>query len=97
MPRSALGSPAPFSPKRRFPCREFRLQQPVLPLVLVPVATHAPLAQLAEQVTLNHWVVGSIPTRCKWLDGKRLQNKNKAKDSYCTCFARKQIVILITW
>src|SRR5438552_6678220 len=25
----------------------------------------APLAQLAEQVTLNHWVVGSIPTRCK--------------------------------
>jgi hypothetical protein len=24
----------------------------------------APLAQLAEQVTLNHWVVGSIPTRC---------------------------------
>jgi four helix bundle suffix protein len=28
---------------------------------------HAPLAQLAEQVTLNHWVVGSIPTRCKVL------------------------------
>ena len=26
----------------------------------------APLAQLAEQVTLNHWVVGSIPTRCKF-------------------------------
>ena len=25
----------------------------------------APLAQLAEQVTLNHWVVGSIPTRCR--------------------------------
>lgn len=24
----------------------------------------APLAQLVEQVTLNHWVVGSIPTRC---------------------------------
>src|ERR1700736_70096 len=28
---------------------------------------NAPLAQLAEQVTLNHWVVGSIPTRCKLL------------------------------
>ena len=28
---------------------------------------NAPLAQLAEQVTLNHWVVGSIPTRCKCL------------------------------
>src|SRR5205085_7316645 len=25
----------------------------------------APLAQLAEQVTLNHWVAGSIPARCK--------------------------------
>jgi hypothetical protein len=24
----------------------------------------APLAQLAEQVTLNHWVAGSIPARC---------------------------------
>ena len=24
----------------------------------------APLAQLAEQVTLNHWVSGSIPERC---------------------------------
>ena len=28
------------------------------------VRRNAPLAQLAEQVTLNHWVVGSIPTRC---------------------------------
>ena len=27
----------------------------------------APLAQLAEQVTLNHWVAGSIPARCKCL------------------------------
>src|SRR6266508_1769469 len=26
--------------------------------------TSAPLAQLAEQVTLNHWVAGSIPARC---------------------------------
>jgi hypothetical protein len=25
---------------------------------------YAPLAQLAEQVTLNHWVAGSIPARC---------------------------------
>ena len=25
----------------------------------------APLAQLAEQVTLNHWVAGSIPARCR--------------------------------
>lgn len=33
-------------------------------------ARDAPLAQLAEQVTLNHWVVGSIPTRCRAaLDG----------------------------
>src|SRR5947207_15622916 len=24
----------------------------------------APLAQLAEQVTLSHWVAGSIPARC---------------------------------
>jgi hypothetical protein len=24
----------------------------------------APLAQLAEQVTLNHWVAGSSPARC---------------------------------
>jgi hypothetical protein len=29
------------------------------------VLRDAPLAQLAEQVTLNHWVVGSIPTRCR--------------------------------
>ncbi len=28
----------------------------------------APLAQLAEQVTLNHWVAGSIPARCKTLN-----------------------------
>ena len=27
----------------------------------------APLAQLAEQVTLNHWVAGSIPARCNFL------------------------------
>jgi hypothetical protein len=27
----------------------------------------APLAQLAEQVTLNHWVAGSIPARCTFL------------------------------
>ena len=26
----------------------------------------APLAQLAEQVTLNHWVSGSIPERCRF-------------------------------
>jgi hypothetical protein len=26
----------------------------------------APLAQLAEQVTLNHWVAGSIPARCSF-------------------------------
>jgi hypothetical protein len=26
---------------------------------------NAPLAQLAEQVTLNHWVAGSIPARCR--------------------------------
>ncbi len=32
--------------------------------LLVPAVSDAPLAQLAEQVTLNHWVVGSIPTRC---------------------------------
>src|ERR1700687_1296662 len=25
---------------------------------------NAPLAQLAEQVTLNHWVIGSSPIRC---------------------------------
>src|SRR5207248_4246178 len=37
----------------------------------------APLAQLAEQVTLNHWVAGSIPARCtlfKSLDSNRRQN-----------------------
>jgi hypothetical protein len=34
---------------------------------------NAPLAQLAEQVTLNHWVAGSIPARCnqKYAFGKR--------------------------
>ena len=34
----------------------------------------APLAQLAEQVTLNHWVAGSIPARCtfKSLDSNPL-------------------------
>jgi hypothetical protein len=34
-------------------------------IALFPGA-NAPLAQLAEQVTLNHWVVGSIPTRCSF-------------------------------
>ena len=29
----------------------------------------APLAQLAEQVTLNHWVAGSIPARCIFRSG----------------------------
>ena len=32
--------------------------------IIFPLFKNAPLAQLAEQVTLNHWVVGSIPTRC---------------------------------
>ena len=32
--------------------------------IIFPLSKNAPLAQLAEQVTLNHWVVGSIPTRC---------------------------------
>ena len=32
---------------------------------------NAPLAQLVEQVTLNHWVVGSIPTRCTNAAGGR--------------------------
>jgi hypothetical protein len=35
--------------------------------ITLPLLKNAPLAQLAEQVTLNHWVVGSIPTRCKLL------------------------------
>jgi hypothetical protein len=35
-----------------------------LPSSLGSCFSDAPLAQLAEQVTLNHWVVGSIPTRC---------------------------------
>jgi hypothetical protein len=30
---------------------------------------------LAEQVTLNHWVVGSIPTRCISFTQKDLQIK----------------------
>jgi hypothetical protein len=30
----------------------------------------APLAQLAEQVTLNHWVAGSIPARCTILSNR---------------------------
>ena len=44
----------------------------------------APLAQLAEQVTLNHWVAGSIPARCTatfsaWAtyDDDRFQNVAK--------------------
>jgi hypothetical protein len=41
----------------------FRLLRVACPVRWVPVFL-APLAQLAEQVTLNHWVVGSIPTRC---------------------------------
>src|SRR5207248_2044811 len=38
---------------------------------------NAPLAQLAEQVTLNHWVAGSIPARCSLfesLDSNRRQD-----------------------
>jgi hypothetical protein len=31
----------------------------------------APLAQLVEQVTLNHWVAGSIPARCRCYRPKR--------------------------
>jgi hypothetical protein len=38
---------------------------------------NAPLAQLAEQVTLNHWVVGSIPTRCM----PQRERLTKASDS----------------
>ena len=42
----------------------FLLLRVARPVLWLPVFL-APLAQLAEQVTLNHWVVGSIPTRCK--------------------------------
>jgi hypothetical protein len=52
---------------------------------LRPSFRNAPLAQLAEQVTLNHWVVGSIPTRCT-LKIKDLQNQQTAKcDGRCYC------------
>ncbi len=34
---------------------------------LLPKRRYAPLAQLAEQLTLNQRVVGSIPTRCNSL------------------------------
>ena len=43
----------------------------------------APLAQLAEQVTLNHWVVGSIPTRCMF----RIKDLCKSHPEQKNCFA----------
>jgi hypothetical protein len=49
-----------------------------------PSFQNAPLAQLAEQVTLNHWVVGSIPTRCT-LKIKDLQNEHEA-ECYGECY-----------
>src|SRR5204862_3131289 len=51
---SLIFSIAVFSIVSRFDIRISRLIQ-------------APLAQLAEQVTLNHWVAGSIPARCIFL------------------------------
>jgi hypothetical protein len=39
----------------------------------------APLAQLAEQVTLNHWVAGSIPARCT----KLLSPRISAQSAFC--------------
>src|SRR5438876_8725220 len=48
----------------RFFCRE-RMRFNALDRFFIGRINFAPLAQLAEQVTLNHWVVGSIPTRCK--------------------------------
>ena len=46
---------------------------------MVRFSTHdkAPLAQLAEQVTLNHWVAGSIPARCK-----ELNRSSQSKQSF---------------
>src|SRR5437660_8162465 len=43
----------------------------------------APLAQLAEQVTLNHWVAGSIPARCRisWLIDVFLRDRHLAADT----------------
>src|SRR5438552_14700217 len=43
----------------------------------------APLAQLAEQVTLNHWVAGSIPARCRisWLIDVFLRDRHLAANA----------------
>ncbi len=50
-------------------CNEWQIEQfRVTECATNPTAstrkTLAPLAQLVEQVTLNHWVAGSIPARC---------------------------------
>src|SRR3954462_7306065 len=55
---------------------------------------NAPLAQLAEQVTLNHWVVGSIPTRCKPFETKHLhikrgRQKRQVSEHWCLQSAAK--------
>src|SRR6266478_9654771 len=56
-----------FEPKAmmvyRFLMKDHSLER-VFPSEEAQKIVDAPLAQLAEQVTLNHWVVGSIPTRC---------------------------------
>ena len=53
---------------------------PLQPVISSHSLRNAPLAQLAEQVTLNHWVVGSIPTRCitpKAEDVTKQKNRRK--------------------
>ena len=59
----------------------------------------APLAQLAEQVTLNHWVAGSSPARCiSSLSSKNLRSllntitKRKNCDTLIEVYLRQNLV-----
>ena len=52
----------------------------------------APLAQLAEQVTLNHWVAGSIPARCNSSFTNSRAYVSKGLQNVVTCVAVKHVL-----
>ena len=58
------------------------------PLGNRPSAFNAPLAQLVEQVTLNHWVAGSIPARCNFFQTSLIAEAVNQFDQLCDCLFR---------
>jgi hypothetical protein len=62
---TSVGEPGVLNPEKAFraPRKNLKNRLRECAVRLGSAPAQGPLAQLAEQVTLNHWVVGSSPTR----------------------------------